>query len=202
MPSLVALVVAVAFLLALAGATAWGSFLLARKLWRRLQRPEFAAFGIWIAVTFALAVGATLTIVHHAIALPAGAQFSERFLITWTLEWGGSMVVTAFVGGVVVFRRSTAWQPVLTWPWLVGVAVGLGYMIGLSGQMDSGSKLCDAPAGGSCDDAWGLGAWVVGVLAAVVLGGTFVATASLTRILHPARWVSCLDGRRKTRPRD
>jgi hypothetical protein len=60
-------------------------------------------------------------------------------------------------------------------------------MVGLSGQMDAGSKLCDAPANGSCDNAWGLGAILLSVAAALVLGGTFVFTATLSRLLPRLR---------------
>jgi uncharacterized protein YneF (UPF0154 family) len=177
------LIVSFAFVLALVGAIAWGSFLLVRTLWRRLSRQEFAAFALWVLVNFGLTLGATLAIVHRAVSLPAGEHLMSHFLVVWALEWSGPMVVASVLGGLFVFKRSTSWQTLLTWPWLVGVAVGFAYMVGLSGQMDSGSKLCDASANGSCDNAWGLGAWLLGLVAAVVLGGTFVASATLKRVL-------------------
>jgi hypothetical protein len=162
--------------------TAVGSFLLVRSLWRRLSRREFAAFSAWIVLTFALALAATLVAVHRAVSLASGEQLSSRYLMTWGLEWGGAMILAAILGGLFVFRRSTSWQTVLTWPWLVGLVVGLAYDIGLSGQMDAGSTLCNSP--NDCDTAWGLGAWLLGFVAAVVLGGVFVASATLTRLRH------------------
>jgi hypothetical protein len=177
------LIVGFAFAAALLGGIAWGSFALVRSLWRRLSRREFSAFAVWMIVNFALTLGATLAIVHRAVSLPAGERLSNHFLVVWALEWGSPVVFAAVLGGLFVFRRSTSWQTVLTWPWLVGVVVGLAYTIGVSGQMDSGSKLCDAPSGSSCDNAWGLGAWLLGFGSAVLLGGTFVASASLARIL-------------------
>lgn len=176
-------VVGLAFVIGLFGGLAWGSFVLVRTLWRRLSRAEFASFALWMLVNFALALGATLVIVHRAVSLPVGGQLTEHFIVAWALEWGGAMLGASILGGLFVFRRSTSWQTLLTWPWLVGVMIGLAYMFGLSGQMDSGSRLCDAPAGSSCDNAWGLGAWLVGGLAAAVLGGTFVASAALARVL-------------------
>jgi hypothetical protein len=177
------LIVGLAFVVGLLGGTAWGSFVLVRSLWRRLSRREFATFVVWMVVNFALTLGATLAIVHRAVSLAVGERLSNDFLVVWAVEWGGPMVIAAVLAGLFVFRRSTSWQTLLTWPWLVGVVVGLAYLIGVSGTMDSGSKLCDAPTRSSCDNAWGLGAWLLGFVAAVVLGGTFVASASLARVL-------------------
>ncbi len=176
------LIVGIALVVAFFVGTAWGSFVLVRMLWRRVSRREFAAFALWVLVAFALTLGATLSIVHRAVALPAGEQLSNRFLVAWALEWGAPMVVASVLGGLFVFRRSTPWKTLLTWPWLVGVVVGLGYVVGLSGQMDSGSKLCDAPPKSSCDDAWGLGAWLLGFGGAVLLGGIFIVSATLARV--------------------
>jgi len=176
-------IVGFAFVVGLLGGIAWGSFVLVRGLWRRLSRREFATFAVWMVVNFTLTLGATLAIVHRAVSLPSGERLSSRFLVAWALAWGGPMILAAVIGGLLVFRRSTSWQTLLTWPWLVGVAFGLAYVIGVSGQMDAGSRLCDAPSGSSCDNAWGLGAWLLGFVAAVVLGGTFVASASLARVL-------------------
>jgi hypothetical protein len=114
-----------------------------------------AAFALWVLANFALTLGATLAIVNRAVSLPADERLTNRFLVVWALEWGGPMVVACVLGGLFVFKRSTPWRTLLTWPWLVGVVVGLAYLVGLSGQMDSGSRLCDAPPNSSCDDAWG-----------------------------------------------
>ena len=88
----------------------------------------------------------------------------------------------ALVAGALVFRRTAPRDVVLTWPWLVGVAVFFAYMFGLGGQMDQGSRLCGAQSGG-CDLSWGLGGVVVVAAAAVVLGSAFAAVASSKRLL-------------------
>jgi hypothetical protein len=90
------------------------------------------------------------------------------------------MVLLSLLAGGLVFRRHTPWVVILTWPWL-GLAVAVAYDFGLSGQMDGGSRLCDAPRGGSCDTSWGDGAMFLAFPAAAVLGGTFVA--SLKRLV-------------------
>jgi hypothetical protein len=131
---------------------------------------------------FALTLTATLIIVHRALALPRSGRLSDHFLATWAATWGGSLLLLSIVAGLVVFQRSTPWEVVLTWPWLVGIAVGAGWMGGLTGQVDAGSRLCDAPANGSCDTAWGLGAAFISLAAGLVLGGSFIAAASLRRL--------------------
>jgi hypothetical protein len=130
-----------------------------------------------------LSFAATLTIVHRSVRLPLGRTLSEHFLAGWAVTWGGSMLVLSVVAGVLVFRRATPWDVVLTWPWLVGPIVGFSSFIASTPHMESGSRLCDAPAGGSCDTSWGLGAMLLALAAAVTLGGTFVAVASLKRAL-------------------
>jgi hypothetical protein len=67
---------------------------------------------------------------------------------------------------------------------LAGLAVGIGYFLGLARYMDGGSALCDAPPDGSCSTAWGVGADLLSVAAAVVLGGTFVTTATASRLVR------------------
>ena len=142
---------------------------------------------VWCAAVFALSLTATLIIVHRAVALPRSAKLETHFLVVWATTWGGSILGLTLLAGLLVFRRTTTWDVVLTWPWLVGGAVGLAYMIGLSGQMDGGSKLCDAPANGSCDTAWGLGAILLSLAAGIVLGGTFIAALSLRRLASHVR---------------
>jgi hypothetical protein len=93
------------------------------------------------------------------------------------------MVLLSLLAGGLVFRRHTPWVVILPWPWLVGLAVAVAYDSGLSGQMDGGSRLCDAPQGNSCDTSWGIGAMFLAFAAAAVLGGTFVTVASLKRLV-------------------
>jgi hypothetical protein len=50
------------------------------------------------------------------------------------------MVLLSLLAGGLVFRRHTPWVVILTWPWLVGLAVAVAYDSGLSGQMDGGSR--------------------------------------------------------------
>ena len=147
-----------------------------------MSNGELIAFILWAVAEFALTLTATLAIVHRAVALPRGSQLPTHFLIGWGVTWGGSMLGLSLVGGLLVFRRTAPWDVVLTWPWLVGVAVFLAFMLGLSGQMDQGSRLCGNQTGG-CDLSWGFGGVIVGGVAAIVLGGAFVVAASLKRLL-------------------
>jgi hypothetical protein len=147
-----------------------------------VSNGELIAFTLWAVAEFALALAATLAIVHRAVTLPHGNQLPTHFLIGWAVTWGGSMLGLSLLGGVLVFRRTAPWSVILTWPWLVGGAVLLAFMFGLSGQMDQGSRLCGNQIGG-CDLSWGFGGVIVGGVAALVLGGAFVATASLKRLL-------------------
>ena len=176
------LVVGLAFAVALWGGIVYGIWLLARQLRRGLARSEFLAFGFWVATVFALSLASTLVIVHKAIALPRSAQLDDHFLLVWAAASGGSLLIVSFLAGIVVFRRATPWRTVLTWPWLAGGAVGAAWWLGLSGQMDAGSRLCDAPANSSCDNAWGLGTVVLTAVAAIVLGATFMTGATLRRL--------------------
>jgi hypothetical protein len=78
---------------------------------------------------------------------------------------------------------------VALWPLLGGPVVAVGYFFGVSGQMKAGSALCDAPANGSCDTAWGFGAVAVAILAAAVLGVVFTGAFALRRLvlrIHPS----------------
>ncbi|HZS31536.1 MAG TPA: hypothetical protein VFA37_09785 [Gaiellaceae bacterium] len=147
-----------------------------------MSNGELIAFVLWGVVEFALALSAILVIVHRAVALPHGSRLPTHFLIGWAVTWGGAMVGLSLLGGALVFRRTAPWDVVLTWPWLVGGAVFVAYMLGLSGQMDQGSRLCGNQPGG-CDLSWGFGGAIVGGAAAPVLGGTFAVGASLKRLL-------------------
>jgi hypothetical protein len=146
-----------------------------------LSTSEIVGFALWLVAEFALSLAATLVVVHRALGLQPGAQLSKHFLVAWAITWGGSMVLLSLLAGALVFRRHTPWVVVLTWPWVVGLAVAVAYDFGLSGQMDGG-RLCDAPRGGSCDISWGIGAMFLAVAAAAVLGGAFVSVASLKRL--------------------
>jgi len=152
-----------------------------------VSEREVIAYVAWLAVTFAVSLVATLVIVHHAIALPPKAELASHFLVVWASTWGGSLLLLSILAGALVFRRTTAWEVVLTWPWLVGLTVGIAYFAGLTGQMDAGSKLCNASANGSCDTAWGLGAIALSLAAALALGGTFITAATLRRLLPRLR---------------
>jgi hypothetical protein len=147
-----------------------------------MSTVEIIGFALWVAADFALSLAATLIIVHRAVRLPEGQTLSGQFLTGWALTWGGSMLLLSILARALVFRRTTPWDVVLTWPWAVGPAVGVGCFVALTGQMESGSRLCDAP-GGPCDTSWGIGAMLVSVAAAVFFGGAFVAVASLKRML-------------------
>lgn len=148
-----------------------------------VSEPEIIAYIAWLAATFAVSLAATLVIVHHATALHPKTQLTTHFLVVWAATWGGSLLLLSILAGLLAFRRTTPWEVILTWPWLVGLAVGIAYFGGLTGQMDAGSKLCDAPANGSCDTAWGLGAIALSLTAALALGGTFITAATLRRLL-------------------
>lgn len=128
-----------------------------------------------LGTTFALSLAATLVIVHRAVSLHPKAELSDRFLTRWGVSFGASLLLLAVVAGLLVFRRATPWEVVLTWPWIAGLAVGLGYFIGLTGQMDGGSKLCDVAKNSSCDTSRGLGALLVTLAAGLALGGVFIA---------------------------
>lgn len=152
-----------------------------------VSEAEFIAYIAWLTATFAVSLAATLVIVHHATALHPKTELTTHFLAVWASTWGGSLLLLSILAGTFVFRRTTPWEVVLTWPWLVGLTVGIAYFAGLTGQMDAGSKLCDAPANGSCDTAWGLGAIALSLAAALTLGGTFITAATLRRLLPRLR---------------
>jgi hypothetical protein len=147
-----------------------------------VSNGELIGFVLWVVVEFALALAATLAIVHRAVALPKGDQLQTHFLVGWGATWGVPMLVLSALAGTLVFRRTAPWDVVLTWPWLIGVAVFFACEFGLGGQMDQGSRLCGQQSGG-CDLSFGFGSALVGGAAAVILGVAFVAAASLKRLL-------------------
>jgi hypothetical protein len=147
-----------------------------------VSNSELMGFLLWVVAEFALTLAATLVIVHRAVVLPKGAQLPSDFLVGWGATWGVPMLVLSALAGAVVLRRTAPWDVVLTWPWLIGIAVFFACEFGLGGQMDQGSRLCGQQSGG-CDLSFGFGSALVGGAAAVVLGVTFVAAASLKRLL-------------------
>ncbi len=153
-----------------------------------VSNAEVVGLVAWLTATFAISFASTHALVDRALALPAGASLGNHFLIGWAETRGGALLLLSIIAGCVVFRRRTSWEVVLTWPLLVGPVVGIAYFTALTGQMDGGSRFCDAPAGSSCDTAFGFGAILIALAAAVVLGGTFIAAAALKRLLlrsHP-----------------
>ena len=146
-----------------------------------VQNSEIVAFGLWMFAEFALAFAGTLVIVHRAVKLPLGAHLSNSYLVTWAATWSGSMLLLSSLAGALVFRRHAPWDVLLTWPWLVGFAVGIGSFSALTGQMEGGSRLCTLPHGDSCDTSWGIGAMFLSLAAAIALGGAFIGVASLKR---------------------
>lgn len=151
----------------------------------RLDWSE-ACVVLWLVAESALSLTATLLLVHRTVALPKGGTLSTHYFATWAVTWGGTMFVLAVIAGAFAFRRVTPWNVVLTWPWAVGPAVGIASFAALTGQMDGGSKLCTLPKGDSCDTSWGFGMILLSIAAAGVLGGTFIAVASLKRLLSRA----------------
>ena len=147
-----------------------------------VSNSEVVGFLLWVLAEFALALAATVAIVHRAVALPNGDHLHSDFLVGWGATWGVPMLVLSVLAGALVFRRTAPWDVVLTWPWVIGVAVFLACEFGLGGQMDQGSRLCGQQSGG-CDLSFGFGSALVGGAAAIVLGVAFVAAASLKRLL-------------------
>ena len=147
----------------------------------RVPRRARILFGGWCAALFGLSLAFTLAIVHRAVS--NGAQrLPGHYLVGWGVAAGASFLFVAALGGLVVFPSRTPWHVALLWPLLSGPAVATGYFFGLTGQMESGSTLCDASANGSCDTAWGLGAVVVAIASAIVLGTLFAAAFTTKRL--------------------
>jgi hypothetical protein len=138
-------------------------------------------FGGWCAALFGLSLAFTLAIVHRAVSNGA-PRLPGHYLVGWGVAAGASFLIVAVLGGLVVFPSRTPWHVALLWPLVSGPAVATGYFFGLTGQMESGSTLCDASASGSCDTAWGLGAVVVAIASAIVLGTLFAAAFTTKRL--------------------
>jgi hypothetical protein len=154
---------------------------------RDVSNFDVAGFVVWIATTFAVAMTATLDITHTARALPESQDLSSQYLIWWAERYGGALLALSILAGLILFWRATPWEVVLSWPWLAGPAVGLAFFLSLTPYMDGGTRMCDAPMGGSCDTAWGIGAALVSIAAGVALGGPCVALVSGRRLLGRIR---------------
>jgi hypothetical protein len=147
-----------------------------------VPQREHILFVCWCAAAFVLSLVLTLAVVHRAVSR-APHPLPGHYIELWAAIVGLSLMLLAFLGGVIVFGRETPWTVVALWPLLGGPLVAVGYLLGVSGQMQAGSALCDAPANGSCDTAWGFGAIVVGIFAAVLLGVVFTGTFALRRLV-------------------
>jgi hypothetical protein len=145
------------------------------------QRPDLARLGCWYGVSFIVSLVATLAIVRAALAHPS-EHLSRHYLVVWATCSGGSLLLASLLGGLFALRRETPIRMAVPWSLLVGPAVAVGYLFGVSGQMDAGSALCDAPAAGSCDTEWGFGAVAIAVVAGLVLGAVFSAAFALRRL--------------------
>lgn len=152
----------------------------------RVPRRDRILFGGWCAAVFGLSLAFTLAIVHRAVSNPT-QRLPSHYLVGWGLAAGASFVIIAVLGGLVVFPSQTPWHVAFLWPLLSGPAVATGYFFGVMDQMESGSTLCNASATGSCDTAWGLGAVVIAIVAAIILGTFFAAGFTTKRLATRAR---------------
>jgi hypothetical protein len=152
-----------------------------------VPRRDRILFGGWCAAVFGLSLAFTLAIVHRAVSNPTH-HLPSHYLVGWGVVAGASFVIVAVLGGLVVFPKQTPWHVALLWPLLSGPAVATGYFFGLTGQMESGSTLCDASANGSCDTAWGLGAVVIAIASAIILGTLFAAAFTTKRLATRIRF--------------
>jgi hypothetical protein len=147
-----------------------------------ISQREHILFACWCAAAFVLSLALTLAIVHRAVS-STPHLLTSHYVEVWAAISGGSLALLAVLGGLIVFGRKTPWSVVALWPLLGGPLVAAGYLFGVSGQMDAGSALCEAPANGSCDTAWGIGAVAVAIFAAAVLGAVFTGTFALRRLV-------------------
>ncbi|HZS30908.1 MAG TPA: hypothetical protein VFA37_06590 [Gaiellaceae bacterium] len=149
---------------------------------------QVVSFILWICAEFALSLAAALAIEHRAARLPIHAQFSHHFMVMWAITWGGSILLLALLAGALVFRRTTPWDILLTWPWLVGPVVGAAFYFALTGQMHPGTWFCGRSGSeDACNFGLGIGSGLLSVAAAIVVGGTFISVASLKRFATRSR---------------
>ena len=152
----------------------------------RVPRRDRILFGVWGTAVFGLSLAFTLAIVHRAVSNPT-QRLPNHYLVGWGAVAGASFVVVAVLGGLIVFPSQTPWHVALLWPLISGPAVATGYFFGLTGQMEAGSTLCGASANGSCDTAWGLGAVVIAIASAIILGTLFAAAFTTKRVVTRIR---------------
>ena len=136
---------------------------------------------MWAGALVAITVASTAEVVRQAEAR-APLDLSNHYLARWAIVSAGSLLLVSLLGGLLVFRRETKWEVAATWPLLGGIVVGAGSFITLSvmGQTDPGTVSCTGPQ--PCDTAFGLGAGVLSLVAAIPIGAVFIGTYSLKRL--------------------
>ena len=152
-----------------------------------VSNADVLRFGIWLALVAAISVASTAAIISEAEARTP-RELTNHYLARWGALSGGSLVLLALLGGLLVFGRATRFEIAGTWPAVAGVVVGACYYVTLSamGQTEAGSVGCDGPQ--ECDTSLGLGAGFLMVLAAIVIDVLFVSAYGLKRlVLRPAR---------------
>src|SRR5207245_1525329 len=71
-----------------------------------VPRRDRLLFGCWCAAVFAVSLTATIAIVHRATSRAPDPP-SRHYLAVWAACTGGSLLMTAVLGGLVVFGRKT-----------------------------------------------------------------------------------------------
>jgi hypothetical protein len=144
---------------------------------------EVVRFASWVVVMIATAAVSTAKIVSEAEA-HSPVRLSNRYVVWWGVITLGSIVLLSILGGLLVFRLDAKWDIAATWPWLGGLMVGAGAFVTLSamGQTDPGSVSCTGSQ--PCDTAFGLGAALLSVAAAIPIGIAFVGAYGLRRFAH------------------
>jgi hypothetical protein len=154
-----------------------------RRWVRDVSNGEVVRFAIWCGGVLSAGAAATATFVDGAKAQPPGSH-SADWLLHWAYYSGPLIFALSIFGGLIVFRRATAWEITGTWPlFLSGPVFALGYFAALSatGQTDAHSVLCDSAQ--PCDTSFGLGAGILAVIASPLIGGSFIATHALRRLV-------------------
>jgi hypothetical protein len=152
-----------------------------------VANAEVIRFGIWATLLLAVVVASNAVIVREAEAR-APSHLSSHYVALWGVACGGSLLFLSLLGGLLVFRGETKWEVATTWPFLGGILVGMGSFVTVSamGQTDPGSVSCTGTQ--PCDTAFGLGAALLSVAAAIPIGGLFIGAYGLKRLAaHPRR---------------
>ena len=102
-------------------------------------------FAVWLVLLLAIIVSSTAVVTHEAEAR-APADLSGRYLASWAIASGVSVLVLSFLGGLLVFESMAKWEVVVTWPLLGGLIVCFGSFVTLvaMGQTEPGSVSCEA----------------------------------------------------------